>query len=160
MEKNTKFIVCAVGIFVCYFYYGILQEKITRGTYGEGEDKEKFTCMLALVFFQCVINYIYAKIVLATVMKQGEDTTKTFYYASSALTYLLAMVCSNMALQWVNYPTQVVCKAGKPIPVMILGVLLGKKNYPFRYMCKIVIPSQAKAVVMTVFSLYKHFEKN
>jgi len=45
--------------------------------------------------------------VLSTVMKQGEDKTSRLYYASSALTYLLAMVCSNMALQWVNYPTQV-----------------------------------------------------
>lgn len=132
MEKNTKFLACAIGIFVCYFYYGVLQEKITRGSYGEDENKEKFTCMLALVFFQCVVNYVFAKIVLATVMKQGEDNTRSLYYSSSALTYLLAMVCSNMALQWVNYPTQVVGKSGKPIPVMILGVLLGKKNYPLR----------------------------
>lgn len=132
MEKNTKFLACALGIFVCYFYYGVLQEKITRGNYGEDENQEKFTCMLALVFFQCVVNYIFANIVLATVMKQGEDNTRTLYYSSSAMTYLLAMVCSNMALQWVNYPTQVVGKSGKPIPVMILGVLLGRKNYPLR----------------------------
>jgi len=60
-------------------------------------------------------------------MKQGEDGTSTLYYVMSALTYLLAMVCSNMALQFVSYPTQVIGKAGKPIPVMILGVLLGKR---------------------------------
>lgn len=29
------------------------------------------------------------------------------YYFASAFTYLLGMVSSNMALQWVNYPTQV-----------------------------------------------------
>ena len=34
------------------------------------------------------------------------------------------------ALQWVNYPTQVVGKSCKPIPVMILGVLFGGKRYP------------------------------
>ncbi|KAF5270500.1 hypothetical protein FQA39_LY08378 [Lamprigera yunnana] len=62
----------------------------------------------------------------------GEDTTPLLYCASSALTYLLAMVCSNMALQWVSYPTQVVGKAGKPIPVMILGVLIGRKSYPVK----------------------------
>lgn len=132
MDKKTKLAACALGIFVCYFYFGILQEKITRGVYGEGENEEKFSCMLALVFVQCVVNYIYAKIILNTVMKQGEDTTKTSYYSLSALTYLLAMVCSNMALQWVNYPTQVVGKSGKPIPVMLLGVLLGRKVYPMK----------------------------
>lgn len=34
-----------------------------------------------------------------------------------------------MALRWVAYPTQVVAKAAKPIPVMILGVLIGRKSY-------------------------------
>lgn len=66
---------------------------------------------------------------LATVQKkQGEDTTKTIYYITSATTYLLAMVCSIMALQWVSYPTQVVGKSCKPIPVMLLGVVLGRKR--------------------------------
>ena len=40
------------------------------------------------------------------------------------------MVSSNKALSWVNYPTQVVGKSCKPIPVMILGVLVGRKSYP------------------------------
>ncbi|XP_049787653.1 solute carrier family 35 member B1 homolog [Schistocerca cancellata] len=133
LNRNTKLILYSLGIFVCYFYYGIIQEKITRGTYGEGDEKEKFTFALSLVFVQCVVNYGFANILLATIMKnQGEDHTRTIYYACSALTYLLAMVCSNMALQWVNYPTQVVGKSGKPIPVMVLGVLLGRKTYPPR----------------------------
>lgn len=34
-----------------------------------------------------------------------------------------------MALRWVAYPTQVVAKSAKPIPVMILGVLIGRKSY-------------------------------
>ncbi|KAK2584598.1 hypothetical protein KPH14_006956 [Odynerus spinipes] len=38
----------------------------------------------------------------------------------------------NMALQFVSYPTQVIGKSGKPIPVMVLGVLLGNKVYPIR----------------------------
>merc|ERR1712183_1167315 len=102
----------------------------TRTRYGE--EKEKFTYSLALVFFQCIVNAMYAKIMGMFVLNQGEDTTRRAYYASCSLTYLLAMVSSNMALQWVNYPTQVVGKSCKPIPVMILGVLLGRKSYPWR----------------------------
>lgn len=34
-----------------------------------------------------------------------------------------------MALQWVAYPTQVIAKSAKPIPVMLLGVLIGRKSY-------------------------------
>ena len=45
--------------------------------------------------------------VLKYVLNQREDTTKSSYFASCSLTYILAMVASNMALQWVPYPTQV-----------------------------------------------------
>lgn len=138
-NNHSKLLFCAAGIFVCYFYFGMLQEKITRGQYGDKENREKFTYMFALVFVQCLVNYVFAKFILLTVMNQGEDGTSTMYYVLSALTYLLAMVCSNMALRFISYPTQVIGKAGKPIPVMILGVLLGRR------------------VRLTFFLLYKSF---
>ncbi|RVE51049.1 hypothetical protein evm_004340 [Chilo suppressalis] len=78
------------------------------------------------------------------------DNTKKIYYFSSALTYLLGMVSSNLALQWINYPTQVVGKAAKPIPVMVLGVLLGRKSYPLRkYLFVLLI------VIGVVMFMYK-----
>lgn len=129
-SNKLRFIACAVGIFGFYFYFGIFQEKITRGTYGEGENQERFTYTMALVFVLCAVNYLYAVIVSALVLNEGKDTTKSSYYALSSLTYLVAMVTSNKALMWVNYPTQVVGKSCKPIPVMILGVLIGRKKYP------------------------------
>merc|ERR1719234_252221 len=62
---------------------------------------------MALVAFQCAVNYLYALVMGRTVLKQGEDTTKSSFYACASFTYLLAMVTSNKALSWVNYPTQV-----------------------------------------------------
>merc|ERR1719341_2467404 len=85
---------------------------------------------MALVAFQCAVNYLYALVMGRTVLKQGEDTTKSSFYACASFTYLLAMVTSNKALSWVNYPTQVIGKSCKPIPVMVLGVLIGRKKYP------------------------------
>ena len=60
------------------------------------------------------------------------DKTSVKHYVTCAFTYLTAMVASNMALQHVNYPTQVIAKSCKPIPVMILGVLYAGKSYPLR----------------------------
>ncbi|XP_037866899.1 solute carrier family 35 member B1 homolog [Bombyx mori] len=131
MAKSStefRFIFYAGSIFTCYFIYGMLQEKVTRGVYG---NNEKFTATLSLVLVQCTVNYIFAQILMLS-WKHEKDNTKKIYYFSSALTYLLGMVCSNMALQWVNYPTQVVGKAAKPIPVLMLGVLLGRKSYPLK----------------------------
>ena len=66
-----------------------------------------FPSNIVITLFNWIDNLFYYVKVLSTVMKQGEDNTSTTYYAASSLTYLLAMVCSNMALQWVAYPTQV-----------------------------------------------------
>ncbi|XP_075990759.1 solute carrier family 35 member B1 homolog meigo [Anticarsia gemmatalis] len=149
MIKNAsefRFLLYAGAIFVCYFVFGMLQEKITRGKYGEND---KFTCALSLVLIQCLFNYCFVQILMLS-MKKEVDTTRKVYYFSSAITYLLAMVCSNMALQWINYPTQVVGKAAKPIPVMILGVLIGHKSYPMKkYLFVLLI------VIGVVMFMYK-----
>lgn len=71
---------------------------------------------------------------------EKEDKTHYGYHACSAVCYLLAMVSSNMALRWVPYPTQVIGKSAKPIPVMLLGVLIGRKSYSIqRYIFVLVI---------------------
>lgn len=115
MGNQQRFLLYAGGIFVCYFYYGVLQERIMRGVYtrevpgkdgGMEQIEERYTYALALVFFQCVINYVFAKAILYA-WPQPEDNTSKVYLSSCSLTYVLAMVCSNMCLQWVSYPTQV-----------------------------------------------------
>ncbi|XP_075436457.1 solute carrier family 35 member B1 [Ascaphus truei] len=50
------------------------------------------------------------------------------------------MVSSNSALLYVNYPTQVLGKSCKPIPVMLLGVTVLRKRYPLtKYLCVLLI---------------------
>ena len=128
--NKIRLTACAIGIFGFYFCFGIFQEKITRGTYGHGDNQERFTCTMTLVLCLCLFNYLFAGIVSSLFLKEENDNTKTLYYSVSSLTYLVAMVTSNKVLMWVNYPTQVVGKSCKPIPVMILGVLIGRKRYP------------------------------
>lgn len=112
--------------------------------------------LLAQHYLLCNVFFIYNIFLAILVAKpQGNDTTHTGYYASSALTYLLAMVSSNMALRWVAYPTQVVAKAAKPIPVMILGVLIGRKSYSLqKYLFILII------VLGVVLFMYKEGKIN
>lgn len=128
---NKKFLLYAFGIFFCYSYYGILQEKITRAKYGV--KKEVFTYSMSLVFVQCIVNTLFALVQIFVVNRRSEgstrDSTTHFFYGCSALSYLTAMVSSNRALQHVSYPTQVIAKSCKPIPVMIVGVLYARKRY-------------------------------
>lgn len=128
--SKLKFLTYAAGIGLSYLYFGILQEKITRTKHGP--QGEKFTCTMTLVLLQCIFNTLFAKLMLRFLFDQGGDRTKPSYFGICSLSYLIAMVSSNMALQHVSYPTQVVGKSCKPIPIMILGVLLGRKKHPFR----------------------------
>lgn len=127
---RLKFLTYAAGIGLSYWYYGIIQERITRTKHEPGG--EMFTCTMTLVLLQCIFNTLFAKFILTFVFDQGRDLTKSSYYGICSLTYLTAMVSSNMALRHVNYPTQVVGKSCKPIPIMILGVLIGRKNHALK----------------------------
>ncbi|CAB3401244.1 unnamed protein product [Caenorhabditis bovis] len=128
----------------CYFYFGIQQERIVQGKYDGGE---KFTFTQALVFFLCTANTIFAYIFRR---KKDIDNVPIRMYAASAASYLLAMICSNQALQYLSYPTQVLAKSCKPIPVMVFGVLFAHKSYNIRkYLYVILI------VVGVAMFLYK-----
>ncbi|CAF0892424.1 unnamed protein product [Rotaria sordida] len=124
--QSTKIFVCFLGIFVSYLVFGIVQESIVKGTYGKND---KFTFILSLVFFLCAFNAIVSKTVLV-VRKTNRDSTPTKMYAFSSFTYLFAMLSSNYALEFVSYPMQVLGKSVKPVPVMLLGVLVARKRYP------------------------------
>lgn len=106
--------------------------------------KERFTFTYCLVFFQCIANSIFSKLskpkkknflkffsffLVLSYEKHKNDGSNRWLYPVCALTYLGAMLASNEALQHVSYPTQVLGKSIKPVPVMIFGVLIAHKRY-------------------------------
>ncbi|XP_009890520.1 PREDICTED: solute carrier family 35 member B1 [Charadrius vociferus] len=120
--------------------YSVVPFCSTRGRYGEGAKQEKFKYALTLVFIQCVINAAFAKLLIHFFDAVKADRTRSWLYAACSLSYLGAMVSSNSALQFVSYPTQVLGKSCKPIPVMLLGVTLLRKKYPpAKYLCVLLI---------------------
>lgn len=80
-------------------------------------------------FFFNFVLFKSALVLLQIKSSEEKDKTHQGWYAAAAFTYLSAMVCGNMALRWITYPTQVIAKSSKPIPVMLLGVLLAHKRY-------------------------------
>ena len=78
---------------------------------GKYEGGERFTYTQALVFFMCAANTIFA---YALMGKKVKDTVPLPNYAFCAASYLGAMICSNQALQYLPYPTQVRSLAFSP----------------------------------------------
>ncbi|XP_053990724.1 solute carrier family 35 member B1-like [Hylaeus volcanicus] len=58
----------------------------------------------------------------------------------SSLTYVFSMLCTNYALSHVTYPTQILIKSAKTIPVILGGFIFFKKKYPlFDYIVVVII---------------------
>uniref|UniRef100_A0A915C8M4 Solute carrier family 35 member b1 n=2 Tax=Parascaris univalens TaxID=6257 RepID=A0A915C8M4_PARUN len=126
-RQAVNLIFCAGGILVCYLWFGIAQESITKGKYGP-DGKDRFTFTQALVFVQCAVNTGFAY----ALRGKTRDNVPVKMYAFVAMSYLLAMMASNHALQYIPYPTQVLAKSCKPIPILIFGVLFAAKKYHWK----------------------------
>ena len=56
-------------------------------------------------------------------------------FAIYGICYTLAMIFSNSSLKHVNYPTQVLAKSCKMIPVLLAGTLFGSGFIVFNIAC-------------------------
>ncbi|ETV80537.1 hypothetical protein H257_06794 [Aphanomyces astaci] len=128
-------LVCIGGIYTCYLSYGIFQEKIFK--YRDA-DSHKFTSTLFLLFIQCIFNSFVAYIATFIWVPKNKNVPLG-PFAFSAFSYLGAMLCSNEALKYVNYPTQALGKSCKMIPVMLMGVVLGRKKYSWKEYVSVIL---------------------
>lgn len=85
---------------------------------------------------------------------QKKDDTPLAYYIGAAVVNNLSMVTAYAALKWVSYPTQVILKSGKPISVMLFGVLICKRYTTQRYFFVVLV-----VIGVIIFNLYKPNEK-
>eukprot|EP01137_Pigoraptor_chileana_P014669 Opistho-2@69597 len=139
------FVLCVGGIYVFYLWYGILQEKITQNEYGLLRERFRYT--MAIVFVQCVINALCG-LAVWKITRQPENSTPILKFAFSAFTYIAAMITSNHALTYIDYPTQVLAKSCKPMPVLLLGVLINRRRYSLAKYLSVVMLSLGIALFM------------
>ncbi|XP_053570706.1 adenosine 3'-phospho 5'-phosphosulfate transporter 2 isoform X2 [Bombina bombina] len=120
-QKHTQFFICVCGVFVFYLIYGYLQELIFSV-----EGFKPFGWYLTLVQFAFYSIFGLVELQL-TQDKQRRIPAKT--YMIIAFLTVGTMGLSNTSLGYLNYPTQVIFKCCKLIPVMIGGVFIQGKRY-------------------------------
>ena len=134
-----SFIIAVAGIFGGFSFMAVKQEDVYKTSFGKTEGKdgspgEKF----AFTFFALAAERgINALIALAGVLAFGGSGNKIPHMEifNSGVSQMLAMAASNEALRYVSYPTQVLGKSCKMVPVMAGGLLLGGKSYTlFEYL--------------------------
>jgi len=141
---------CFVAVLTCYLLYAICHESIFKQLYGD----ERFEFTLWLMAVQSVVNCSLA-FFLVRCHRNEKDLTPLRFYFLSATFFCGAIFGSNHALQYLSYPSQVVGKACKPIPVLLLSVIVGRKRYNYsKYGCVVLL-----VIGVTIF-LYKPAESH
>ncbi|KAL2085470.1 hypothetical protein ACEWY4_018790 [Coilia grayii] len=120
-NPTVQFFICVAGVFVFYLIYGYLQELIFSV-----EGFKPFGWYLTLVQFGFYSMFGLVELQL-TQDKRRRIPGKT--YMMIAFLTVGTMGLSNTSLGYLNYPTQVIFKCCKLIPVMIGGVFIQGKRY-------------------------------
>lgn len=120
---------CALGICICYLYYGILQERLFTG-------RQRLGASFVLAT-QCLTNalvaYVWGKAESSdnkvTGEREGNHGLNHWLLFLTSGFYVGAMACSNEAIQYVSYPVAVLAKSCKLIPTMLVAQIVEGKLY-------------------------------
>ncbi|KAL8439784.1 hypothetical protein Efla_006698 [Eimeria flavescens] len=144
------------GIYLFFLMFGYYQEKIYSTRDPESGERFSFSCFLVLMacisnaLFSCMLILLqHRRRALDIIIAISGHSLKEISLIS--LSYAGSMLCTNYALTHVNYPTQILVKSAKMVPVLVGGVVFFGKRYPWQdYLSVIVVTSS-----LAVFQLCK-----
>lgn len=140
---------CFVGLMVSYLTWGLLQEKIMTQQYitvdAEGHKfVANFKDSQFLVFANRFLAFLIASAYLFVqnrlqVSSQASIRTVSasprsaplFKYSFASFSNVMSAWFQYEALKFVNFPTQVLAKSCKIIPVMLMGKIVSRSKYEF-----------------------------
>ena len=140
---------CFLGLQVSYLTWGVLQEKIMTKEYsGFNHEVGQFKDSQFLVFVNRILAFIIS-LVYINVIQQPRHTAPLYKYSYCSFSNIMSSWCQYEALKYVSFPTQVLAKASKIIPTMIMGKIVSKKTYEYyEYVTALMI-----SIGMTLFLL-------
>lgn len=137
MRTNLiKVAVLTLGIYVSFLSQGLLQESL----YGVSSGFRyplfavSFVCLFSFVVGLLLIRFVDGGTALATAVAEGGQKQRSREILKqgclTSLSYIGAMAATNFALTHVSYPTQVLVKSAKAVPVVLGSWLMYGKVYP------------------------------
>lgn len=132
---------CFAGLMVSYLTWGVLQEKImTQEYYNFDGVKSNFKDSQFLVFSNRLLAFIVAIIVLQYKKPITRHKAPLYKYSFASFSNIMSAWFQYEALKFVNFPTQVLAKSCKIIPVMLMGKILSKNKYQcYEYFTAVLI---------------------
>ena len=144
VPTEAKLVFAVAGIFFAFGAFAVLQEDVYRTSYAG----ERFSATFLVLIVERGVNTAVGAVGAFLLARSGrgdasadrvrsrsEPKTRVpvAAIATSGVSQMLAMAFANEALRFVSFPTQVLGKSCKMIPVMIGGVVAGRKYRASQY---------------------------
>ena len=126
-----RLVFCVGGIYFFFLTWGVLQERITTLSYADGQ---KFTAFTLLNCIQSATAALVSLVFISVVEKRsiwhgGVGRELVWELARVSLSGCMASPFGYAALKHLSYPTMVLGKSCKLVPVMLMNVLVGGKRF-------------------------------
>lgn len=130
--QGVKLLLTALGLQGSYLAWGVLQENIMTQSYGIEEDgsEARFKTSQFLIFVNRVTALVISFIITRFCSEQPKHVAPLFKYSFTSMSNIMSSFFQLEALKYVSFPTQVLAKASKVIPVMIMGKFVQGTTYP------------------------------
>jgi UDP-galactose transporter B1 len=144
-------IITVGGIYGCFLTWGIFQEQVTSTAYGVHQEKFKHFIFLNLVqsLITCLVAYIYVKVIRQKV--KFNDFKLLGKITQAAVTHALASPFGYASLNHIDYPTLILGKSCKLVPVMLMNIVLYQRRFPLHKYITVALVT----VGVTLFMLAK-----
>lgn len=159
VRQMVKLLTCAAGLQASYLTWGVLQERVMTRSYGAlqatGEPGERFKDSQFLVFMNRILALTVSGL-WCLLFKQPRHGAPMYKYSFASLSNIMSSWCQYEALKFISFPTQVLAKASKVIPVMLMGKLVSKKSYEYWEYLTAVLISLGVSMFLLSSSNNKH----
>jgi len=148
-QEGISLLFCTVGLLGSYSTWGYLQEKIMTTNYVDSlGNKGRFNDSQFLVFVNRILAFAIALLVIM-MRRQPRHKAPLFKYSYCSFSNIMSSWCQYEALKYVSFPTQVLAKASKIIPVMLMGKVVSRKKYEYyEYVVAVLISLGMVAFLM------------
>uniref|UniRef100_A0A3B4AST7 Adenosine 3'-phospho 5'-phosphosulfate transporter 1 n=1 Tax=Periophthalmus magnuspinnatus TaxID=409849 RepID=A0A3B4AST7_9GOBI len=158
VKQIIKLLVCAAGLQASYLTWGVLQERVMTRSYGSQsteDEGERFKDSQFLVFMNRILALTVSGL-WCLVFKQPRHGAPMYKYSFASLSNIMSSWCQYEALKFISFPTQVLAKASKVIPVMLMGKIVSKKSYEYWEYLTAVLISLGVSMFLLSSSTNKH----
>ena len=127
--RYLSIVFCFIGLQLSYVTWGVVQERIMTKEYVMG----RWASATFLVFNNRALALLISLAIVSYRRLTAKEPLKEapfYHYAPSSISNSVSSWAQYEALKYVSFPTQVLSKSCKILPVMLVGIVLNGVSYP------------------------------